>query len=85
MNYYLPLISVIIANVFYHNVAKCQPANANPYLSLTISYLVSMFICFLLFCLNNGSLKNDIINLNWTSFFLGLALVGGGTRIHSYV
>lgn len=76
MNYYLPLISVIVANVFYHNIAKCQPTNANPFLSLTISYIVSACATFLLFCINNGNFKADIVNLNWTSFFLGLAIVG---------
>lgn len=76
MNYYLPLISVIVANIFYHNIAKCQPANANPYLSLTISYTISAIITFLLFCFYGGSIKNDIVNLNWTSFLLGIAIVG---------
>ena len=76
MNYYLPLISVIVANVFYHNIAKCQPTNANPFFSLTISYIVSACATFLLFCINNGNFKADIVNLNWTSFFLGLAIVG---------
>lgn len=76
MSYYLPLISVIVANVFYHNIAKCQPANANPYLSLTISYIISAILTFLLFRFYGGSLKNDIVNLNWTSFLLGAAIVG---------
>jgi len=76
LNYYLPLVSVIIANVFYHNIAKCQPANVNPYLSLTVSYTVSAILTFLLFCFYNGSIKNDIVNLNWTSFLLGFAIVG---------
>jgi len=76
LNYYLPLISVIVANIFYHNIAKCQPANANPYLSLTISYIISAILTFLLFCFYNGNIKNDIVNLNWTSFLLGVAIVG---------
>jgi len=76
LNYYLPLVSVIVANIFYHNIAKCQPVNANPYLSLTISYIVSAILTFLLFCFYNGNIKNDIVNLNWTSFLLGLAIVG---------
>jgi len=76
LSYYLPLVSVIVANIFYHNIAKCQPANANPYLSLTISYIISAILTFLLFCFYNGSIKNDIVNLNWTSPLLGVAIVG---------
>ena len=76
MNYYLPLVCVIIANIFYHNMSKCLPTNANPFLSLTIAYLVSAITTFLLYCVNHGSFKGDMANINCTSLFLGLAIVG---------
>jgi len=44
LKYYLPLLLVIISNVFYHNIAKNSPGNANVYLSLAVSYTIRQLL-----------------------------------------
>lgn len=76
LKYYLPLLLVIISNVFYHNIAKNSPGDANVYLSLAVSYTISMICTFLMFFLNGGKLTKAFGSLNWTSYALGIAIMG---------
>lgn len=76
LNYYLPLLSVIIANICYHNISKNQPQSANAFLILGVAYVVSAIMTLMLYFLNHGNLKTDVSNLNYTSILLGIAIVG---------
>lgn len=76
LGYYLPLFTVIFSNIIYHNIAKNQPQNANPFLILGLSYLISAIITFLLFFINNGNFKTDLQNVNPAGLLLGFAIVG---------
>ncbi len=77
--YYLAMLLVIISNVLYHTFLKLTPNNANPFLSLAVTYMTAMLACIILFPIyspEGESLRSSIKNLNWTSIALGLAIVG---------
>lgn len=76
--FWLVMILTIVSNVFYHIIQKVTPQDANPMLSLAVSYLVSAVICLLLlplFPLKEG-LRESLQKLNWTAVALALTLVG---------
>ncbi len=77
-NYIWPIILVVISNIVYHITTKNTPENANSFLSLTITYLVGVVVSTVLYFLTSKSniIINDIHKLNWTSFVLGLAIIG---------
>ena len=78
MHYYWPIIMVVVSNVFYHICAKSTPAAINPLASLGITYLVGIISVVLLYFLTSPvkNLAVEYSSLNWTSFALGLAIVG---------
>lgn len=77
LTYYLPIILIITANVFYNICTKSTPAAANPFLSLLITYLVAAVITFILMLITglNENITVAFKNLNWTSYALGVAVV----------
>ena len=79
MLYVLPIVLIVTSNVFYNISAKSTPSNVNSFASLTITYLVAAAVsAFLLVCTTVG--KDGVLvqfkNINWTSYVLGLSLVG---------
>ena len=68
----------MLSNVVYNVCSKSTPAEVNPLASLTITYLVgAVFAGALYFALNRGgSLIREYSRVNWSSFVLGLAIVG---------
>jgi len=78
LSYYWPIIMVVVSNVAYHIVAKSTPVSINPLASLGITYLVGMIAVCMLYFLTSPikSLATEYGSLNWTSFALGLAIVG---------
>lgn len=77
-NYIVPIVIIIMSNVVYHNTAKNIPKGANSFLSLAITYLVGVVITIVMYCLTSKPTKilTEIHKLNWTSYVLGLAIVG---------
>ncbi len=76
--YFWPIALVILSNVAYHIVAKSTPQNANPLVSLTVTYLTALAASVALFFLS-GPQKGFIASvreLNWTSVALGIAIIG---------
>lgn len=74
-----PLGLVVLSNVFYHITTKFTPRAANAFLSLTVTYVVAGIVSFAAYFLTAGhsaTLRTSIQNLNWTSFVLGLAIIG---------
>lgn len=73
-----PVALVVLANVFYNICTKSTPADANAFLSLTITYLVAAGISVLLFLGDRsaGSLVSELKQLNWTSLVLGICIIG---------
>lgn len=77
MSIYWPILLAVAADIFYQITAKSTPQNLNPFAALTITYLVSSAVCFLIFYLTKGgSLLQEWSKLNWTAFLMGLAIIG---------
>ncbi len=76
MHPYLPLVLIIISNIFYHLSTKNTPNAANPWLSLSVSYAVSFFSVIFAYAASGNSLTKDLPQLSWTSIVLGFSLIG---------
>ena len=77
-SYIWPLLLIVAANVVYHISAKSTPGIASPFLSLTVTYIVGAIVSFagyLIFSPGKGLLQ-ELSHLNWTSYVMGLAVVG---------
>ena len=74
----LPVALVVFSNVFYNLSTKCTSPQANPFLSLTITYIVAAVVSFLAFC-TTGQVQRigtEITKLNCFSYILGLSIIG---------
>lgn len=78
MNMYLPIALIVISNIFYHICSKSLPDNVNPFASLTVTYLVGAIVSLIIYLITTkgGNIITEYKNLNWTSWILGLAIVG---------
>jgi uncharacterized membrane protein len=67
----------IAAAVAYHVVMKLTPSGANPYLSLTVTYVVTTLVFATLYVVLPGpaTLRGALGELNWTALALGAAVV----------
>lgn len=76
--YYFAIGLTIVANLFYHFSQKYTPSNANPFVSLIITYSVAIVICLIIFPFYSGgeSLLSSVRKINWASFSLAFAIVG---------
>lgn len=78
MKMYLPVFIVVISNTFYNICAKSTPEDLSPFASLSVTYLVGAVTAAALYFLTTK--KPDLLaeygKLNWTSFVLGLCVVG---------
>jgi len=78
-NMIFPILIVLISNTAYNICAKSTPAGLNTFASLSATYFVAMMFSLLLFKITTGnaSLISELkTNSNWTSWILGLAIVG---------
>ena len=78
-NYIWPIGLIVLSNIFYHITTKTTPHEANAFLSLTVTYLVGGVCSFLAYLMTAGrgsTLKEELMHLNWSSFVLGLAIIG---------
>ena len=76
--FWIAIVLTILSNIFYHIIQKVTPQQANPVLSLAISYLVAGLICIALlpvFPVKEG-LREALKQLNWTTVALAFTLVG---------
>lgn len=78
MNMYIPLLIVVLSNTFYHISSKSTPDSVNMFASLSVTYFVGAVATLMLYFLTvkNGNLVAEYRQLNWSSFALGLAIVG---------
>lgn len=77
--YVWPLAMVVVSNVIYQICAKSVPQKVNPFASLTVTYLVAAAVSFVLFRVfekEGGTLIKEYSKLNWSSFVLGLVIIG---------
>lgn len=73
-----PLLLVAGSNCFYHVCAKSTPAKVNAFAALTVTYLVGAAVCAAVFLasVKPANALTALREVNWTSFVLGLAVVG---------
>ena len=73
-----PIALIVFSNVFYHICSKQTPEDIHPLAALTVTYLVSAAASGILYYLltPGANLAGEYRHLNWTSFVLGLALIG---------
>ncbi|HNY19748.1 MAG TPA: EamA family transporter [Flexilinea sp.] len=78
METFWPIILIVISNIFYNITTKSTPTDANPFLSLTVTYLVGAILTFLMFwaTATEKGLSSNISRLNWTGYCLGIIIVG---------
>jgi len=78
MSFYWPIALIVLSNVFYHICSKSTPANIHPLAALTVTYAVGTVVSGVLyvFLTPEGNLIREYQHLNWSSFVLGLAIVG---------
>lgn len=76
-HYYLPVVVIIAANVFYNICTKSMPVKANPFFCLVITYIIAAFFAFLMYTVSRGNrcLSQEVPLLNWAPFVLGISLV----------
>ena len=76
--FYSSILITVFSTLLYHLAIKFTPVDANPALSLIVTYLTAALLCVILF--QFMPLKIGILNglnqLNWTSIGLAFALVG---------
>lgn len=73
-----PIALIVLSNVFYHICSKETPSAIDPFASLTVTYTIGAVVSLLLyFTLNKGgNFLHEFKNISWSSFVLGLAIVG---------
>ena len=75
---YWPILLAVFSDIFYQICAKSTPQELNPFASLTITYLVGAAVSTVIFFLTSGggNLLAEWKAINWSTFVLGLAIVG---------
>ncbi len=78
MQLYWPIALIVLSNIFYHLCTKSVPTQTDPFATLTVTYLVgAVAAAVLYFVLNRGGdLLAEYRRLNWSTWVLGLAIVG---------
>ncbi|MEA1961611.1 MAG: hypothetical protein U9N81_10145 [Bacillota bacterium] len=63
---------------FYHIFQKSTPVNANPILSLAVTYIVAAIFCIGMMPIfaNDLNLFGEFKKVGWASYALGFAIVG---------
>ena len=76
--YIWPVALVVLSNTVYQICTKDVPGNVSPFASLTVTYLVgAAFSALLHYVTHPGdSILKQITYMNWTSYVLGLVIVG---------
>lgn len=78
MSLYWPIILAVSADIIYQISAKSTPETLNPFASLTVTYLIGACVSLIVFFITGGgsSLFQELKQINWSAFALGLAIVG---------
>ncbi len=76
--YLWPLLLIVASNVFYNIIVKETPGKVNPFLSLVVTYLAGAVIsfCIYLATAEKHHILQNLKQLNWTSYVLGIAIIG---------
>ena len=77
-SYIWPIGLVVLSNIVYNICTKSVPNNANPFASLTVTYLVGAAVSAVLFFVlgDQPNIIKEFGKMNWSSLILGLVIVG---------
>lgn len=71
-----PILIVVGSNTVYNICAKSTPGEVNPFVSLSVTYLVATVVSAAMFFITGGrDLIGELTHNNWTAPALGLAIV----------
>ncbi|SHI09747.1 EamA family transporter [Desulfosporosinus lacus] len=76
--YFFPIVLIVTSNIIYNVCQKSTPHSANPFSALLVTYLtaaVLTLIAFPFYKTDKGFFQS-FHQLNWTSFALGVAIIG---------
>ncbi len=78
MSYIWPMVLVVASNIIYQICTKSMPKGINPFASLIVTYLVGAAASAVLYFAfrTDGNLLKENAKLNWTSYVLGIVIVG---------
>ena len=78
LSYIWPIGLVVLSNVVYQLCAKSVPSGMNPFLSLTVTYLVAAAFSLAVYLIQTkgASPIKELSKINWAPFVLGLVIVG---------
>ena len=73
-----PLFLVVASNSLYQICSKSIPADADPFLSVAVTYGVAMVTSLVVFFVRGSelSLGGEAAKLNWASALLGVVVIG---------
>lgn len=76
--FYFSISLAIASSALYHFTQKQIPVGVSPSVSVIVTYVVSLALCFILlfFLPPEKGFIAAIKQLNWASYFLALSLVG---------
>ncbi len=76
--FYISITLAILSSALYHFSQKQIPAQANPAVSVIVTYVVALLLCLALlyFVPPQGGLMASIKSLNWSTYLLALSIVG---------
>jgi drug/metabolite transporter (DMT)-like permease len=76
--YVFSIVLIVASNVCYNITQKLTPSKTNPFVLLLITYLFAAAICAvtLIIYRPSGGIIQSLKAINWTSFVLGIAIVG---------
>lgn len=77
-NFIWPIVLVVLSNVMYQICTKSVPDDVNPFVSLTVTYLVGAILSFAMsFVINRQTdIVKELTKVNWSSWLLGVSVVG---------
>lgn len=78
MRYYWPILLTVGSCVISQICAKSIPAKLSAFASLSLTYLIGAMVSGILYygSVKNANILSECKNLNWTSFLMGIAVVG---------
>lgn len=76
--FYFSIVLAIASSALYHFSQKKIPAGVHPIVSVIVTYVVSLAICFVLlaFMRPGEGIWQSVKQLNWASYVLAFSLIG---------
>lgn len=76
--FYVSFAIVVLSSVLYHVLQRAIATGVNPVISLMVTYVTAMLLSSLLLVIFplRSTLYSALVELNWASVALGLAIVG---------